>query len=84
MHVLLFTIYALILFVVINKRAGFTTGGGAAPAAPVLRWEAQKFILEERIQEKGSLSGKPNTHLDEGWHDLFNCQSSESFKKSTA
>jgi hypothetical protein len=97
MHVLVFTIYALILFVVINKQVkGLQLEGMPvcsstevsilftihtklieAPAVPVLRWEAHKFTLEDRIQEKGFLSGKPNADLDKAWHDLLNCQSSE-------
>lgn len=49
-----------------------TDGETKAPAVEAVEWEAHKFSLEDRIQEKGSFSGKPRPDLDEAWHDLLN------------
>lgn len=93
-HMVLFTLYAAILFVVINRQIKAArlegmpvcTSSGVpnfiysysdtneAPAIPALKWEEHKFTLEDRIQEKGSFSGKPSADLDKAWHDLLNCE----------
>lgn len=91
-HMVLLTVYAAVLFVVVNSRTksarmegmpvcelnSFPPHGNAdvseAPAISALKWEKHKFSLEDRIQEKGSYSGKPNAELDKAWHDLLNCE----------
>jgi hypothetical protein len=45
---------------------------GIAPASEAIVYEAHKFSLEDRIQERGAYSGKPRPELDQAWHDLLN------------
>ncbi|KAJ4163953.1 hypothetical protein LMH87_005650 [Akanthomyces muscarius] len=73
-HMVLLTVYAAVLFVVVNSRtkSARMEGMPVSPAISALKWEKHKFSLEDRIQEKGSYSGKPNAELDKAWHDLLN------------
>ncbi|KAG6002682.1 hypothetical protein E4U21_002834 [Claviceps maximensis] len=73
-HLVLFTIYAGVLYAVVRGglRRGRMEGLPVSPAIPAVQWEAHKFTLEDRIQEKGSFSGRPNADLDKAWHDLLN------------
>lgn len=91
-HMILFTVYAAVLFAVVSSKTKnarmegmpvcessafppyFNTDVYEAPAISALKWEKHKFSLEDRIQEKGSYSGKPNAELDKAWHDLLNCE----------
>lgn len=91
-HMVLFTVYAAVLFAVVSSKTKNArmegmpvcesgafppydnTDVSEAPAISALKWEKHKFSLEDRIQEKGSYSGKPNAELDKAWHDLLNCE----------
>ncbi|TQV91039.1 tat pathway signal sequence [Cordyceps javanica] len=73
-HMVLFTVYAAVLFAVLKskKSSARMEGMPISPAIPAIKWEEHKFSLEDKIQEKGSFSGKPNADLDKAWHDLLN------------
>ncbi|WQF90158.1 Putative mycotoxin biosynthesis protein UstYa [Colletotrichum destructivum] len=44
------------------------------PALSAVEWREHKLSLEDRIQEKGSFSGRPRPDLDKAWHDLLNAE----------
>ncbi|KAG5914368.1 hypothetical protein E4U42_000525 [Claviceps africana] len=72
-HLVLFAVYAGSLYAAVRSRPGGRTAGlPVSPAVSAVEWEEHKFSLEDRIQEKGSFSGRPSADLDKAWHDLLN------------
>ncbi|KAG5912571.1 hypothetical protein E4U53_005272, partial [Claviceps sorghi] len=72
-HLVLFAVYAGSLYAAIRGRADWRTKElPVSPAVSAIEWEQHKFTLEDRIQEKGSFSGRPSADLDKAWHDLLN------------
>ncbi|KAF2139772.1 uncharacterized protein K452DRAFT_352505 [Aplosporella prunicola CBS 121167] len=73
-HIVLFFVYAAVLVSVASRRSKSPRDSGLpfSPAIEALEFEEHKFSLEDRIQERGSFSGKPSPQLDQAWHDLLN------------
>lgn len=44
----------------------------AAPVRSAIQGREHNLSVGDRIQEKGSFSGRPRPDLDEAWHDLLN------------
>lgn len=64
--IIVLTIFCYVVWLDANS------GESLAPAVEALQWEEHTFTLEDRVQERGSFSGKPNPSLDKAWHDLLN------------
>jgi len=75
-HGLLFIVYIGVLYSVATHRSKDIRSIGLpfSPAIEALEYRSQTFSLEDKIQERGSFSGKPSPELDQAWHDLLNAE----------
>jgi hypothetical protein len=74
-QVALLTLYTAAAFLMSARASGRCVRGqplSHSPASDAVVWEERRFVLGDRIQEKGIYSGKPRPELDKAWHDLLN------------
>lgn len=76
-QVALLALYTIAAFLMTSRASARCFQGqplSHSPASDAIIWEERRFVLGDRIQEKGVYSGKPRPALDKAWHDLLNAE----------